>query len=162
MLFFGIVLLIGIIIVFIVFFNSYLGFAEIFVPIVMACVMLSLCVSGIVYNLSEHETVETECVDIFSLQDHLTGDGTFFLGSGSANGKMKYYYYYESEYGLEYDSVSADSVTIVFDDEPRLITYKDQFKNRTLANWFFEFGSTKKVLYIPQNTVIDTISIDLN
>ena len=142
-------------------FESYIDFSELLLPVIFLSVMVSFGVSVIVYSSSEIETVETDFVEIYSLQDHLTGDGSFFLGTGSTDGDIKYYYYYESDFGLKYDSVSAASVSIVFDYEPRLITYKEQFKNRALANWFFEFGSTKKVLYIPENTVFENICIDL-
>ena len=105
--------------------------------------------------------IKTETEYIYSLKDSSSVDGNFFLGSGSVNDDLEYRYFIKSDdNSLIYGSISADKVQIKFDDLPRIEKYKNVSK---YSDWVIVPSCEKKdTLFIPKNSVIQDISVDLD
>lgn len=140
---------------------------DIFVFEYVECKLLFICgfaligvfIAGIVGSSLDYE-IKTETEYIYSLKDSSSVDGDFFLGSGSVNDNLEYRYFIKSDdNSLIYDSISADKVQIKFDDLPRIEKYKNVSK---YSAWVIVPSCEKKdTLFIPKNSVIQDISVDL-
>lgn len=111
---------------------------------------------------TQSEKVET--VEVISLNDNSDIEGSFFLGSGSVNEELVYYYAYKSDKGVTVGKVDADEVYINYTDEqPRLEEYRTNFKSEFLK-WSFAYlgeDSCYYKLYIPEGSIIEEYKIDL-
>lgn len=161
MIFFGICLCVSLVVLVLIVFFVDSDFLELLPLFAFVPVMLTLCVSGVVSGSSASVRVIVDEQAIYSLSDTSVSEGGFLLGSGYVDEELKYRYFVKSGSGLKFNEVSADSVVIAFDDEPRLVKYENKFKNKALSNWFWCLKSSEKVLYIPENTVFSDINIDL-
>lgn len=110
------------------------------------------------------QSEKVESVEVISLNDNSNTEGTFFLGSGSVNEELVYYYAYESDKGITVGEIDADEVYINYTDkQPRLEEYQTKFKSEFL-NWSFAYlgeDSCYYKLYIPEGSIIEEYKIDL-
>lgn len=110
------------------------------------------------------QSEKVESVEVISLNDNSNTEGTFFLGSGSVNEELVYYYAYESDKGITVGEIDADEVYINYTDkQPRLEKYQTKFKSEFL-NWSFAYlgeDSCYYKLYIPEGSIIEEYTIDL-
>lgn len=122
--------------------------------------MIGVFIAGIVGATLDYE-IKTETEYIYSLKDSSSVDGDFFLGSGCVDDNLEYRYFIKSDdNSLIYDSISADKVQIKFDDLPRIEKYKNVSE---YSNWVIVPSCEKKdTLFIPKNSVIQDISVDLD
>jgi hypothetical protein len=120
--------------------------------------------AGLVYGIGAPlERVIISEQAIYSVVDNMGIEGHFALGTGYMNDELKYYYIIEEEMGQKIDSVSADCTHIKYtDDSPKLITYRQDFKNKILSLIAFNFEKGNYyILFIPENTVKYDYKIDL-
>lgn len=110
------------------------------------------------------QSEKVEAVEVISLNDNSNTEGSFFLGSGSVNEELVYYYAYESDKGITVGEIDADEVYINYTDkQPRLEEYQTKFKSEFL-NWSFAYlgeDSCYYKLYIPEGSIIEEYKIDL-
>lgn len=149
------------VVTFVLFIFRGFDFMPFFVFLIMCSFLVVLFVSLIVWHSSEHLEYESDSYDIVSLKDNISTESDFILGIGGSDTDLKYYFYYQTENGLEYKSINAEDVTIVYDTVPRFVTYSEKYLNDNLSNWFLPFGKRKNILYIPQQSVFQNIILDL-
>lgn len=154
-----VVLLICALVVGIVLFLKFKKFY--FGELIATSILIGLFASFIVSLSADSHVVVSNEVEIYSLKDNFSSSSSFILGTGSSKSNLKYHYFVNGDNGLEYQSILASDVSIQFDDSPRLIIYENQFKNKSLGFWFCNLNGSYKVLYIPENTIYQDISIDL-
>ena len=138
-------------------FSLYLVY--LFVPL-----FITLGVSAVVVPFCETTDIVSSQEDIYSLQDNISSSsfGNFIVYHSSEDNKYFYYIFDEETNGLKYSSISAKDVILKFDDNPRLVKYKTITKNKNFRNWFFDLNvKTYTVLYVPENSVVNSINIDL-
>src|SRR5690606_33477623 len=59
---------------------------------------------------------------LIALKDTSSLQGSFFLGTGSINGEMKYTFYYEADNGFKLKQLDNYRVSIKYDNHPRIET----------------------------------------
>jgi hypothetical protein len=127
---------------------------SLFLFLVISCVITSNCKTE-AYISSEQQ--------IYALQDNNSVKGSFFLGSGSIDGTMKYAYLIKSEDGVEIKYIDSDGVIIVEEDsnKPRIITYSNRFTSGFWNKMSWCTISDKTKIYIPKNSVKYDYKVDL-
>ncbi len=131
------------------------------VKILFMCgfMMIGVFIAGIVGASLDYD-IKTETEYIYSLKDSSSVDGDFFLGTGSVDDELEYRFFIKQEDGsLTFDSVKSDKVQIKFDDLPRIEKYENVSK---YYYWVIVPPCEKKdTLFIPKESVIQNISVDL-
>lgn len=102
-------------------------------------------------------TYQIEC-----LQDNNNVSGSFFIGCGSVNSRMKYTYYYDcgdSTYVLE--QIDVDRATIKYtNDKPHI----DKIKMVQTDNWINLFSNhcslSKYIIYVPKGSIMNNYNLD--
>lgn len=111
---------------------------------------------------TEKVTYNTE---IYALQDNITQQGSFFLGSGNVSGTMKYYYLTKNEDGVTMNTIDATSVVIVESfDKPHLEIQKSRVKDSFWKEQviFSDFEPTLKTkIYITKGSIKYGFNVDL-
>ena len=98
-----------------------------------------------------------------ALQDNNSVNGSFFLGSGQIDGKMKYVFYYENEGYYKLEQADYNEVKVKYSDEtPKAERFnrknvKDAFINNFAidCNYYQEY-----IIYVPKGTIKQNYSLD--
>lgn len=104
-------------------------------------------------------------VELLALKDGTAASGSFFLGTGSIDGKLYYYYLEETPKGIQSKKLAAgDNVYLHYTEEntpPMLKT----IKTRPESDFIYFLGSWSTLLeyhfYVPQSAVTNEVMIDL-
>lgn len=101
---------------------------------------------------------------LVALQDNTTSRGSFFLGSGSIQGEMRYFYFRQEGVGYKAESKPAYSSLIVEDEEkaPYLVEYHWRFINPNAWKWGLEPNTTRDdEFHIPKGSILRNYTLDL-
>ncbi|MFW6281663.1 MAG: hypothetical protein ACOC1O_02560 [bacterium] len=90
---------------------------------------------------------------IYALDGNFETNGNFFLGTGSVDESLKYYYLVKKEGGKKIKSVHANNVILYESDNPRIEVYNVRFKRNWLNNNFICISGLKYKLYIPDGSI---------
>lgn len=140
------------------------------IPISLFACVLGAILSGIIgflisLSLPADTIIESEYKNLVSLQDANSVSGSFFLGCGSVNSKMKYTYYYESSNGMfRMGQVSYKYASITYDSIPRMETKETKYTD-SWVNWFaidFECRNDKYIFHVPKGTIKNDYNLDAN
>lgn len=108
---------------------------------------------------------EPNIKELVSLQDGQSINGSFFLGCGSIDGKMKYTYYYEIEKDIfKMGQVSYNRALIKYDSTAYLETYTYE-QTDVWYNWFsISLGQLRKqyIFHVPEGTIKNNYNLDAN
>ena len=107
-----------------------------------------------------YELVETK--EIYALEDNITHNGRYFLGSGTANGDAAYFYIVEEDFGIKTKSKDTDYAYIKYTNETPTVEYYDvEFKN-PFYKWIVLWGPYNICRFnIPEGSVTSNINVDL-
>lgn len=151
--------------------GSYIKISIVSLGISLISALVGFCISvliGIFGSMVATAVAETEEVKsyekpIYSLQDSMGVNGKFYLGRGTIESELRYYFLVEEERGEKITSASADVTYIRRDGEKYVECYEIQFKSDFLRENFVNFGeSYYYILHVPQDTIeIDNYQIDL-
>lgn len=131
---------------------------------------ISCMVSGLIFFLALAITTSvtnvkyttTSSYKIFALQDNQNTAGSFFLGSGTLDGVMKYTYMVETYDGYLMQSIEADTVTIKYSNDPKIETFTREFTNSTVKFLFIApIGGSKQIISIPEGSIKNGYNVDL-
>lgn len=133
--------------------------------ILIAALMGSLLLTVISTAVAEVEADKTysvtEDIDIYALQDNITTDGSFFLGSGHIDDELKYFYVAKTELGYTVKNIDADQAYIQYTDG-RCHIEKQSY---TFDNWFVRLITVpltdRYIIYIPEGSIVNNYSVDL-
>lgn len=109
---------------------------------------------------------QKETVQIVAIQDNITMNGSFFLGSGQIDGEMKYMYYYKSDNNTyKFGDIDADICSISYDSiDPRIVlTYEIKDENAFINNFTLTHKPrlVKATIYIPEGSLVSNYNLDL-
>lgn len=141
----------------------FFSFVGIIVGILGAIAVTSM-VSYIVTNDNNTVYVKTSETQIIALQDNSSVSGSFFLGSGSIKGVMKYTYLTNTEDGIKMNQVNSESSYILEENasNPRIIVSTPEFTNKSLWWWATSpWRGVKTQIYIPKGSVKTNYNVDL-
>ena len=139
-------------------FNSFLGG----LTGVMIGLFLMLFSSLFASCCAETTWSTVENTDIYALQDNLTTEGSFFLGSGHINDELKYFYVKETDIGYTVCNVDADNTYIRYTTdrcyvERQTCTFTNDFINLIA----FPFNYTRYIFHIPDGSIMNNYAVDL-
>ena len=137
------------------FFIGILGALASGVCAALVTAIVSTCIpsSEIVY--------EETATPIVALEDNMTTNGTFFLGTGAVKDDIRYYYMIETERGYKLQDVAASKAYIKYDTEPRIVVENGcGFKHWYNNIWAFP-THTRVTIYVPEGTILNNYNIDL-
>jgi len=99
--------------------------------------------------------------ELVALQDNINSEGSFFLGSGSVEGELKYYFYERKGEGFVANSIHSDGVILLESDEAAY----EQWLKKDDKWWYWIFvlsGSEQKtIIKIPKGTILNNYNLDL-
>ena len=137
--------------------NAFLITALIF----MVIVLVSMVSSYICDDICDKEWYVSEDTNIYALQDNVSAQGRFFLGSGHVDGKLKYFYVEETELGYAVRNVGADNTYIRYTNgECHMETLSYEFTNDFVRLIAVPVG-VRYVFYIPEGSIVQNYTIDL-
>lgn len=111
---------------------------------------------------AETEYVQYYEREITAINDNSSISGRFYLSGGRIDEKMVYVYFIKSNGGEKMDQVGADITTIYTSNNPRIVGYKEVFKNKFLRSRnFLEIGNYKYSIYVPKGTIKNEFNVDL-
>ncbi len=130
----------------------------------MIGIFLMLIISCAVSLFAKQETVFDYQENLYTIQDNITTNGNFFLGTGRINDNLKFYYATKDDKGIQIKTLINDSnVRIIEDDEKVIKYYKPIYSSEIIKKLFTEpmISDYQIELHIPKSSVIMDYNIDL-
>ena len=110
---------------------------------------------------SETEMKLNETLELQSFKDGSSINGSFFLGTGSIDGTMKYTFYYKTEGGFKMKQLNYDNVIVKYSDEaPKVEEYKSRQTNASINKYSFDLKDKEYIVYVPEGTVKNNYVLD--
>jgi hypothetical protein len=125
-----------------------------------------MIISVISIKIAFPETVvyKTESIPIYAMKDNLTSKGRFFLGSGSTDKNIYYYYFAEAGNGAkEIRKISSNNVKIYEDEDnkPYIKTEYTRCSNDVARFFFLDPEKETTSIHIPKDSINYQFSLDL-
>jgi len=98
-----------------------------------------------------------------ALQDNNSVKGSFFLGSGQIEGKMKYVFYYENDGYYKLEQADYNEVKVKYSDEkPKAERFnRKNVKDAFINNFAIDCNSYQEyIIYVPKGTIKQNYSLD--
>lgn len=141
---------------------EYIGYTALSLLLGGLVLLLGITVSSFIgESLSSTYTLSSSA-PIVALKDNKITDGNFFLGCGSIDGDLRYYYAEDSSRGYKVKSVDIDKCYILFDDDrPRIERYDvAAFNKKRHYIYAIPYGYYYK-LYVPHGSITTEFKVDL-
>ena len=131
-------------------------------------VILGLLIGGVIGTaIAFALPVKTEIVkttyNLEALQDNNSVKGSFFLGSGQIEGKMKYVFYYERDGFYKMEQADYEEVKVKYSDEkPKAERFnRKNVKDAFINNFAIDCNSYQEyIIYVPKGTIKQNYSLD--
>ena len=128
--------------------------------VLISCIII-MPVSAIADSCADKTWNTVEDVDIYALQDNLTTEGSFFLGSGHIDNELKYFYVKETDVGYTVCNVDADDSYIRYTtDRCHIERQTYEFTNGFVKLIAFPI-SDRYIFHIPDGSIINNYAVDL-
>lgn len=143
--------------------KKYFDFWEYFGLYFISLVIFGFISFGVSVMLPVTYQKEVSEFEIATLQDNSQVKGSFFLGSGTINGTMKYVFYYKSGDSYIMHMVSYSSAEIIITDKKPYLKQISYEKTSAFINLFaldLEIPQTEFYFYVPEGTIANDYSLD--
>ena len=142
--------------------GEIIGYGSLAFLMSIICAFMVLVLSSAVAEVEAQKTYHiAEDVDIYALQDNVTTEGSFFLGSGNVDGEFNYFYVEKTELGYTVKDIDADQAYIQYTSDRCHI----ERQTYTFDNWFVNLIavplSDRYIIYIPEGSILNNYSVDL-
>lgn len=128
---------------------------------IMISFIVILPVSAIADSCADKTWSTVEDIDIYALQDNLTTEGSFFLGSGHIDDELKYFYVKETDVGYTVCNVDADDSYIRYtNDRCHIEKQTYEFTNKFVAAIAIPM-SDRYIFHIPDGSILNNYAVDL-
>lgn len=128
-----------------------------FITLVIVAFISDIAVSEDMLVMAEPEQTK-----IVALKDNFNKDGSFFLGCGSVDDKLYYYYAEETEHGYSVNKMSADSCYIAYTDGEPYIERQSAGGFKNGWNYILLVPTfSRTTIYVPPGTIDTSYDIDL-
>ena len=100
---------------------------------------------------------------IYALEDNITHNGQYYLGSGTKDGDAAYFYVIEDEWGMKVESKDTDYSYIIYDNDekPRVEIYDGEWSNPFIKVLGFIEPENRCKFFVPEGSMTSNINIDL-
>lgn len=120
--------------------------------------MAGIFLGFIIALIVPHKTLtKTTTFEIENLQDNNSVSGSFFIGTGSIDGVMKYVFYHKVDGGFKMMQLDyKDTIIKYSNDLPRV----EKLCNYSESNFGVSFLRTIYVIYVPEGTIKQSYILD--
>ena len=118
---------------------------------------------GIAFALPAKTEIVKTTYNLEALQDNNSVKGSFFLGSGQIEGKMKYVFYYENNGYYKLEQADYNEVKVKYSDEkPKAERFnRKNVKDAFINNFAIDFNCYQEyIIYVPKGTIKQNYSLD--
>lgn len=128
-----------------------------FIVAVMMLALTSIIATAVATEFSDERQAEP----IYALRDNVGQSGQFFLGCGSVDSELKYFYVVDTSNGKHVASVPAARTYIAESNVPTITTISYDWANKSL-NWIaFCMKDDDYIFSVPPGTILNDYEIDL-
>ena len=143
--------------------DYYSDFEDCFLISIPALFIGAIIGTAIAFALPAKTEIVKTTYNLEALQDNNSIKGSFFLGSGQIDGKMKYVFYYERDGFYKLEQADYEEVKVKYSDEkPKAERFnrknvKDAFINNFAidCNYYQEY-----IIYVPKGTIKQNYTLD--
>jgi len=130
--------------------------------------ILAILIGGIIGTAvafalpAKTEIVKTN-YNLEALQDNNSVKGSFFLGSGQIDGKMKYVFYYERDGFYKLEQADYEEVKVKYSEEkPKAERFnRKNVKDAFINNFAIDCNCYQEyIIYVPKGTIKQNYSLD--
>jgi hypothetical protein len=117
----------------------------------------------IAFTLPAKTEIVKTTYNLEALQDNNSVKGSFFLGSGQIEGKMKYVFYYENEGYYKLEQVDYNEVKVKYSDEkPKAELFnRKNVKDAFINNFAIDCNCYQEyIIYVPKGTIKQNYTLD--
>jgi len=104
----------------------------------------------------DNETIITT-YEIETIKDNNSISGSFFIGSGQLEGKMKYVFYYKTDGAFKMKQLDYDKVSIKYSDNTPKV---EKYINRSKSKFAITFKNERYIVFVPQGTIKQNYTLD--
>lgn len=119
---------------------------------------------GIAFILPMKTVTKIDTYNIVSLQDNNSTNGSYFLGTGTIKGEMKYVFYYEENGTYKMKQTDYNNTSIKYSDSVKVEIYRKE-EVKAFINWFAiddicSESNMQFIIYVPKGTIKNNYSLD--
>lgn len=136
--------------------------------VVLAYIFAALCILVVTTGSDSFTHYEKDSEwTIYALNDSSDVKGRFFLGTGSIESNLYYYYIRDTAHGQKIEKVSTSDAYLKYDDrcyvERYSRYYNDDLKTKLLVTRFFDKCDYNSyyVIHIPEGSITNEFVVDL-
>ena len=122
------------------------------------------CIAMILSFMLPMDTYDKKySLNVETLQDNNSVSGSFFLGCGQIEGKMKYVFYYEANGLYRMNQIDYDLVQIKYSDGKPKVNVTENALTKSPINLFamdFDIGLKTYIIEVPKGTIKNNYNLD--
>ena len=145
-------------------YNSYYSGFENYILVSIPAILIGGIIGTFVaFALPAKTEIVTTTYNLEALEDNNSVKGSFFLGSGQIEGKMKYVFYYERDGFYKLEQANYEEVKVKYSDEkPKAKRFnRKNVKDAFINNFAIDCNCYQEyIIYVPKGTIKQNYSLD--
>jgi len=143
--------------------SYYSDFEDYILVSILAILIGGIIGTSVAFALPAKTEIVKTTYNLEALQDNNSVKGSFFLGSGQIDGKMKYVFYYERDGFYKLEQADYEEVKIKYSDEkPKAERFnRKNVKDAFINNFAIDCNCYQEyIIYVPKGTIKQNYSLD--
>ena len=145
-------------------YNSYYSdFEDYILTSILAILIGGIIGTALAFVLPAKTEIVKTTYNLEALQDNNSVKGSFFLGSGQIEGKMKYVFYYERDGFYKLEQADYSKVKVKYSNEkPKAERFnRKNVKDAFINNFAIDCNCYQEyIIYVPKGTIKQNYSLD--
>ena len=145
-------------------YNSYYSYFEDYILVSISAILIGGIIgTAMAFALPAKTEIVKTTYNLEALQDNNSVKGSFFLGSGQIEGRMKYVFYYENEGYYKLKQADYSEVNVKYSDEkPKAERFnRKNVKDAFINNFAIDCNYDQEyIIYVPKGTIKQNYSLD--
>ena len=145
-------------------YNSYYSDFEDYILVSITAILIGGIIgTAIAFALPAKTEIVKTTYNLEALQDNNSVKGSFFLGSGQIDGKMKYVFYYKNDGYYKLEQADYEEVKVKYSDEkPKAERFnRKNVKDAFINNFAIDCNCYQEyIIYVPKGTIKQNYTLD--
>ena len=145
-------------------YNSYYSDFEDYIVVSIPAILIGGIIgTAVAFALLAKTEIVKTTYNLEALQDNNSVKGSFYLGSGQIDGKMKYVFYYENDGYYKLEQADYNEVKVKYSDEkPKAERFNRKYiKDAFINNFAIDCNCYQEyIIYVPKGTIKQNYSLD--
>lgn len=145
-------------------YNSYYSDFEDYILVSIPAILIGGIIgTAVAFALPAKTEIVKTTYNLEALQDNNSVKGSFFLGSGQIDGKMKYVFYYERDGFYKLEQADYEEVKVKYSDEkPKAERFnRKNVKDAFINNFAIDCNCYQEyIIYVPKGTIKQNYTLD--